>query len=287
MDFLRLENTTFSREYVLTIHEKLFTIDETQVMGIVNCTPDSFYKGSQSTDFEQQKNKIDEHIQAGASWIDLGAQSTRPGAELVSAEAEMERLNRSLDYLLECYPTVKISVDTFYTSVADKVLTRGAHLINDISGGLHDPEMFATVGLHRAPYVLMHTRGTAQTMQQLTDYDDVLKSVIVEMGQQMELARAAGVNDIIIDPGFGFAKTTAQNFILLKNLAVFQLFNCPILVGTSRKSMIYKTLQTSPEEALNGTTALNAFALTKGASFLRVHDVKEAVETSKLLKLLL
>ncbi|WP_294673495.1 dihydropteroate synthase [uncultured Fluviicola sp.] len=282
MEFLRSENTTFSRERVLNIRGKLFTISTPQVMGIVNCTPDSFYPDSRSTTIEKQQKLIDLHVKNGATWLDIGGYSSRPGAEHISEQGEIERIKFAIAYALETYPEVKISVDTFQSGVASYALEQGIHLINDISGGLINPELFSITAEHRAPYVLMHMRGTPQTMAKLNRYDNILRDVIVELGTQLERARSAGLNDIIIDPGFGFAKNSEQNLELFSFLEAFQLFECPILVGISRKSMIYKTLETDPADSLNGTTVLNTIALNKGADILRVHDVKEAVETVKL-----
>lgn len=286
MEFLRSENTTFSRERVLNIRGKLFTISTPQVMGIVNCTPDSFYPDSRSTTIEKQQKLIDLHVKNGATWLDIGGYSSRPGAEHISEQEEIERIKFAIAYALETYPEVKISVDTFQSGVASYALQQGIHLINDISGGLINPELFSITAAHRVPYVLMHMRGTPQTMAKLNRYDNILRDVIVELGTQLERARAAGLNDIIIDPGFGFAKNSEQNLELFSFLEAFQLFECPILVGISRKSMIYNTLGIDPTDSLNGTTVLNTIALNKGADILRVHDVKEAVETVKLCEII-
>lgn len=282
MEFLRSENTTFSRERVLNIRGKLFTISTPQVMGIVNCTPDSFYSDSRSTTIEKQQKLIDLHVKDGATWLDIGGYSSRPGAEHISEQEEIERIKFAIAYALETYPEIKISVDTFQSGVASYALEQGIHLINDISGGLINPELFSITAEHRVPYVLMHMRGTPQTMAKLNRYDNILRDVIVELGTQLERARAAGLNDIIIDPGFGFAKNSEQNLELFSFLEAFQLFECPILVGISRKSMIYRTLGIDAGDSLNGTSVLNTIALDKGANILRVHDVKEAVETVKL-----
>lgn len=284
MEFLRSENTNYSRERVLNIRGKLFTISNPQVMGIVNCTPDSFYAGSQSSTPEMQQRLIDLHVKNGATWLDIGGYSTRPGAEHISEKAEIERIKFAISYALEHYPEIKISVDTFQSEVAEYVLRQGAHLINDISGGLINPEIFSIIAKHQVPYVLMHMRGTPQTMAQLNKYDNLLREVMVELGTQIERARSAGIKDVIVDPGFGFAKNSEQNFELFSHLEAFQLFDCPILVGISRKSMIYKTLGIDAGESLNGTSVLNTLALDKGASILRVHDVREAVEVVKLWK---
>lgn len=282
MEFLRSENTTFSRERVLNIRGKLFTISTPRVMGIVNCTPDSFYPDSRSSTIEKQQKLIDTHVKYGATWLDIGGYSSRPGAEHISEQEEIERIKFAIAYALETYPEVKISVDTFQSEVASYALEQGIHLINDISGGLINPELFSITAAHRVPYVLMHMRGTPQTMAKLNKYDNLLREVMVELGSQLEKARTAGLNDIIIDPGFGFAKNSEQNLELFAHLEAFQLFDCPVLVGISRKSMIYKTLGIDAADSLNGTSVLNTIALDKGANILRVHDVKEAVETVKL-----
>lgn len=282
MEFLRFENTTFSREWQLNIRGKLFTISAPQVMGIVNCTPDSFYKNSRKPELEEQRALIDEHVRNGATWLDLGGYSTRPGAEHISEQAEIERIKPALSYALETYPDVKLSVDTFQAGVAAYALEQGAHLINDISGGLIDSDLFSVVASHRVPYVLMHMRGTPQNMAGLNQYDNLLREVIYELGIQKEKALQAGIKDILVDPGFGFAKNSEQNLELFSKMEAFHLFNCPLLVGISRKSMIYKTLGIGAEDSLNGTTVLHALALDKGASILRVHDVKEALETVTL-----
>jgi dihydropteroate synthase len=282
MEFLRSENTNYSREWALNIRGKLFTISDPQVMGIVNCTPDSFYADSQSSTPETQQKLIDLNVKNGATWLDIGGYSTRPGAEHISEKEEIERIKFAVSYALEHYPEIKISVDTFQSGVADYVLDQGVHLINDISGGLINPEIFSVTAKHRVPYVLMHMRGIPQNMIQLNKYNNLLQEVIFELGTQIEKARAAGIKDLIIDPGFGFAKNSEQNLALFAHLEAFQLFECPILVGISRKSMIYKTLGIGAGDSLNGTTVLNTMALDKGASILRVHDVKEAVEVVKL-----
>ena len=282
MEFLRSENTHFSREWELNIRGKLFTISTPQVMGIVNCTPDSFYTKGQNPTIESQQKLIDLHVKNGATWLDIGGYSSRPGAQHISEKVETERIQHAISYALEHYPDVKISVDTFQSEVANHVLEQGVHLINDISGGLINSEIFSIVAKHQVPYVLMHMRGTPQTMAHLNTYDNLLQEVMVELGTQIEKARTAGIKDLIVDPGFGFAKNSEQNLELFSYLEAFQLFDCPILVGISRKSLIYKTLGIEAEDSLNGTSVLNTLALDKGASILRVHDVKEAVEVVRL-----
>lgn len=282
MEFLRSENTTFSREWQLNIRGKLFTISSPQVMGIVNCTPDSFYKNSRKRTPKDQRELIDQHVKNGATCLDLGGYSTRPGAGHISEKEEIERIKPALSYALEQYPEIRVSVDTFQSAVAAYALEQGAHMINDVSGGLIDSGLFSVVAGFRVPYVLMHMRGTPQNMAQQNQYTNLLREVIYELGVQKEKALQAGISDILVDPGFGFAKNSEQNLELFSQMEAFQLFDCPLLVGISRKSMIYKTLGIEAEDSLNGTTVLNTFALNKGASILRVHDVKEAVETVKL-----
>ncbi|AEA45140.1 dihydropteroate synthase [Fluviicola taffensis] len=282
MEFLRSENTNFSREWALNIRGKLFTISTPQVMGIVNCTPDSFYASSRKSSIDSQKSLIDLHVENGATWLDIGGYSTRPGAEHISETDEIERIKQAVSYALEKYSTVKISVDTFQSEVANYVLEQGVHLINDISGGLINEELFSIIASHEVPYVLMHMRGTPQNMTQLNSYENMLQEILIELGIQVEKARKAGIKDIIIDPGFGFAKNSEQNLELFSRLEAFQLFDSPILIGISRKSLISKTLGIDSFDSLNGTTVLNTLALEKGANILRVHDVKEAVETVKL-----
>lgn len=225
---------------------------------------------------------MDLHVKNGATWLDIGGYSSRPGAEHITEQEEIERIRFAVSYALETYPEIQISVDTFQPEVAAYVLEQGVHAINDISGGTIYPELLSVVAKHRVPYILMHMRGTPQTMATLNQYQNLTQKVVVELGAQLEKAKAAGIQDVIIDPGFGFAKNSEQNLELFAHLEVFRLFDCPLLVGISRKSMIYKTLGIEAADSLNGTTALNMLALEKGASILRVHDVKEAVETVTL-----
>lgn len=254
-----------------------------QVMGILNVTPDSFYEGSRMFSDEQIAQRTRQIVEEGASIIDLGAYSSRPGAEDVSAEEETARLERAMRIIRSIYPDVAVSVDTFRADVARRCITDfGADIINDISGGELDKNMFPTVAELNVPYILMHMRGTPQDMQQCTDYKDVTADVLRYFGEKVDRLHSMGVKDIILDPGFGFAKTLEQNYELLAKMEVLQVLGLPTLVGISRKSMIYKLLGTTPTEALNGTTVLNTIALQKGANILRVHDVKEAVEAVKI-----
>lgn len=269
---------------VLNCRGKLLTIDRPWVMGIVNCTPDSFYENSRWSSLDQLKNGIDKHISEGADLLDLGAYSSRPNAVDISENEEIERLAPALEYLSEQYPEMILSVDTFRSKVARFAIEHGAHIVNDISGGQLDSGMFKTVGELQVPMILMHMRGTPQNMQSLTQYNNIFSEVCHYFSERIALARAAGVTDIILDPGFGFAKDLEQNYELFSKMSMLRVFELPLLVGISRKSMIYKALNTSPEASLSGTIALNTLAIQQGAAILRVHDVKEARETVEILK---
>jgi dihydropteroate synthase len=247
-------------------------------MGILNVTPDSFYAGSRLQDNDEILDRASAMIRDGADILDIGGYSTRPGAEMVSPEEETSRVVNAIQLLTQRHPDVHISVDTFRSVVARKAVEAGAAMVNDVSGGEMDQAMFETVADLRVPYILMHMRGTPQTMSTMTLYDNLLKSVADYFHQKIDQLRRLGVHDVIIDPGFGFAKTPEQNFELLRRLSYFTIFELPILVGLSRKSMIWKTLETNADNALNGTTALHMLALTNGARLLRVHDVREARE---------
>ncbi len=248
-------------------------------MGILNLTPDSFYAGGRITGVEDAIRKAGQMLEDGADILDLGAVSTRPGAPAVSEEEEKSRLIPSLKAIAQRYPEAIISVDTFRSEVAREAVTSGASLINDISGGTLDPKMFDTIAELQVPYVLMHIQGTPETMQTDPQYGDVTREVIRWLADRIYALRQQGVNDILADPGFGFGKTVTHNYTLLKELEYFAILDVPLLVGLSRKSMIYKSLNIKPEESLTGTIALNYHALMKGAKILRVHDVKEAAET--------
>lgn len=267
---------------MLNCRGKLLTIDQPWVMGIVNCTPDSFYENSRWSSLDQLKKGIDKHINEGADLLDLGAYSSRPNAADISENEEIERLAPALEYVTKNHPEMFLSVDTFRSKVARFAIESGAHIINDISGGQLDPEMFKTVAELRVPIILMHMRGTPQTMQTETVYDNLFKDIAYYFSERIKAAHEAGIHDLILDPGFGFAKTLEQNYDLFRALDQFRIFDLPILVGVSRKSMIYKALNTSPEESLTGTIALNTIALHQGAAVLRVHDVKEAKQTVEL-----
>lgn len=261
---------------------KLLTFSRPLVMGILNITPDSFFDGGKNNSLEQAVNQTQKMLDEGADIIDIGAYSSRPNADFVSEETETERLIPIIEMLCKEFPDVVISVDTFRAGVADQAIDAGAAIINDISGGNLDKNMFQTVARKQVPYILMHMRGTPKNMQQLTDYDDLVGDMMYYFSEKLNQAYEAGIKDVIIDPGFGFSKTLEQNYELLSKLYLFQHLDAPILVGVSRKSMIYNLLSTSPQEALNGTTIINTMALMNGANILRVHDVKAATECVKL-----
>lgn len=254
------------------------------VMAIVNATPDSFYAGSRHVQDDALMRTVDRAVADGAAILDVGGCSTRPGTAVPTAEEEWRRVSWALALIRTKYPTFPISVDTFRASVAERAVAEfGVGMINDISGGELDADMLPTMARLQVPYVLMHSKGTPQTMQQLTDYDDMIPEMLRYFAAKIERLRQLGFDkEIVIDPGFGFAKTVEQNFELLRCLKVFGTFRLPVLAGLSRKSMLFKTLDVQPETALNGTTAANMLALVGGASILRVHDVREAVETIKI-----
>ncbi|HFG0565122.1 TPA: dihydropteroate synthase [Flavobacterium psychrophilum] len=265
---------------------QLIDLSIPKVMGILNVTPDSFYDGGR---FVSEKNvliQVENMLQDGANFIDIGGQSSKSKAAIVSIDEELKRVVSIVDLILKKFPETMISIDTFNSKVAQIAVENGAAIINDISAGNLDDNMFETIAKLQVPYIMMHMRGTPQTMQEMTNYDDLVKDILFYFSEKVAKARSFGINDLIIDPGFGFAKTLEQNFELLNKLELFEMLELPILVGVSRKSMIYKTLETTPENALNGTSVLNTIALTKGGNILRVHDVKEAVECVKLYAML-
>ena len=273
--------------YSLNLHGRLVTIDRPWVMGIINVTPDSFYSGSRVNDERSLVERVRQMLDEGADVLDVGACSTRPGSEQVDARQEMERLQWALGVMRREASDAIISVDTYRADVARRCVEEwGADIINDISGGLIDEAMFATVAELQVPYVLMHMRGTPETMSSLTDYDNVAADVLEWMARRIDELRQLGVADVIADPGFGFAKTQEQNYELLARLEAFHALNAPLLVGVSRKRMIYTPLGCTADEALNGTTVINAIALQQGAHILRVHDVKAAIEAVRLITLL-
>lgn len=255
-----------------------------KVMGILNITPDSFYDGGNLTNERLILAQAEKMLKQGATFLDIGGYSSRPGADEVSEKEELLRVVPAVESILKQFPNALISIDTFRSKVAKKCVEVGAVMVNDISAGYLDSNMKKTVAQLKVPYVMMHMKGNPKTMNSLADYYNVTKEVLFYFSEKLAEARALGMNDMIVDPGFGFAKTRQHNFELLNHLELFKSLEVPLLVGISRKSMIYKTLQTSPEEALNGTTALHSIALLKGASILRVHDVKEAIECVTLLE---
>ncbi|MBD3582929.1 dihydropteroate synthase [Flavobacterium selenitireducens] len=260
----------------------LVDLSHPKVMGILNITPDSFFDGGQYKSDGQVLRRAEKILSDGASFIDIGGYSSRPGADFVSEEEEIARLLPAIEIVLKEFPEALLSIDTFRSAVATACINRGAAIVNDISGGWLDDRMLETVAGLQVPYIAMHMRGTPATMQQFTQYEDLVREVMHYFSERVFQARQLGLNDIIIDPGFGFSKTLSQNYELLHKLEAFQFLELPVLVGISRKSMIYKLLETKAEEALNGTTVLNTIALSKGASILRVHDVKEAVECVRI-----
>ena len=267
--------------FTLNCKGRLLVVDKPLVMGILNTTPDSFYAGSryEGASIIQQAEKM---IGEGAALLDIGGQSTRPGSERVSQEEELKRVIGAVEAIHRQFPEAFISIDTYYAKVAAEAVAAGASIINDISAGSLDPDMLATAGSLRVPYVLMHMQGRPETMQQAPVYENVIREVLDFFVQQVTRCRQAGIHDIILDPGFGFGKNTRHNFELLKNLPVFKMLELPLLLGVSRKGTIYKNLGTTAAEALNGTTVLNTMGLLNGAHILRVHDVREAVEAIKL-----
>lgn len=253
-----------------------------KVMGILNVTPNSFYDGGKYANEKALLNQAAKMLEEGATFIDIGAYSSKPSAEFVTETEETERLVPAVQLILQHFPEALISVDTFRANVTKAALEAGACIVNDIAAGGLDKQMMQTVAEFQVPYIMMHMKGNPQTMQSLAQYNNITKEVLFYFSEKIAQARSFGINDLIVDPGFGFAKTTEQNFELLDNLELFDRLELPILVGVSRKSMIYKTLETTAEFALNGTTVLNTIALQKGSNILRVHDVKEAIECVKL-----
>lgn len=253
-------------------------------MGVLNCTPDSFFDGGKYKDERAVLVQVEKMLGEGATFIDVGAYSSRPGAEHIPEKEELGRIVPIVDLLLKEFPDILLSVDTFRSKVAKVCLENGAALINDISAGKLDETMLMTIARHQVPYIMMHMKGSPQTMLQQTTYEDLPGEILYYFSDRVAAARTLGINDIIVDPGFGFAKTIKQNYDLLRQLELFQTIDLPILVGLSRKSMIYKVLDTDAAGALNGTTALHMYALHKGANILRVHDVKEAKECITLME---
>lgn len=271
------------KRYSLNINGRPVEITRPWVMGIVNVTDDSFYASSRCIDDQAIARRVSAMVQEGADVIDIGAYSTRSGAAEVPVEVELKRIEQCMSVVKRVAPDVLTSVDTFRSQVAAHcVETLGVDMVNDVSGGTLDSEMYRTIARLRVPYVLMHMRGNPATMQQLTDYDDVTAEVLESLARKIDTLHQMGIADVIADPGFGFSKTLEQNYEMLAQLNAFTALNVPLLVGVSRKSMIYKALDTTPDEALNGTTVLHTIALLHGAHILRVHDVKAAAQAVKL-----
>jgi dihydropteroate synthase len=268
--------------YTLNCNDTLVDLSTPKVMGIINVTPDSFYDGSRTETNDAVLRQAEKMLFEGATFLDIGGYSSRPGADHISETEEIKRVLPAVEALVKEFPEAYISVDTFRSKVAKATVEAGAALVNDISAGYMDSDMIAIVAQLQVPYIMMHMKGSPQTMTTMTDYDNLITEVLHYFSERIALARKAGINDIVADPGFGFSKTRKQSFTMLRNLELFEQLDLPILVGISRKSMIYKSLNTTAETALNGTTALHSIALLKGASILRVHDVKEAMECVSL-----
>lgn len=274
------------RYMTININGDLVDCNEPKVAGILNVTPDSFFDGGRYSTIDKALKQTEKLIDEGADFIDIGGQSTRPDSEFLSDETELSIVIPVIKAIKKEFPRVKLSIDTFWSKVAIESVNEGVGMINDISGGTLDNKMFETMGKLNVPYVLMHMRGTPQTMGNYTDYENIITDINYYFSKKISELRKFGVNDILLDPGFGFSKTLQQNYDLLKNIDKFKIFNLPLYIGISRKSMIYKCLETSAEDALIGTSALNLYALQKGAQILRVHDVKEAKQMIKLWKML-
>ncbi len=265
---------------------ELVDLKTPKVMGILNLTPDSFFDGGKYKEEASILHQVEYMLNHGATFIDMGAYSSRPGAEHVLEDEELTRMIPVIDLILKKFPDTLISVDTFRSKVAEESIEHGAAIINDIAAGNLDEAMFETVAKYQVPYIMMHMKGTPQSMQKEAEYENLINDLRFYFSEKIKETTSKKINDVIIDPGFGFAKTTGQNYTLLNHLDMFQTFGLPILIGLSRKSMIYKLLESSPKEALNGTTALHTIALLKGANIIRAHDVKEASECVKLVEAL-
>lgn len=278
---MKMIHTTAAQS--INLKGQIMTFDRPIIMGILNVTPDSFFDGGQNNTIEQILIQTRKLLEEGADIIDIGAYSSRPGAALISSQEELDRALPVIAAIVSTFPDAILSIDTFRADVAEACIHAGVHLINDVSGGTIDPLMFETVAKLQVPYILMHMRGIPENMQQLTAYQDIVTDVATYFGQKIAALRKLGVKDIILDPGYGFAKTIEQNYELLHRVDELHYFGLPLLGGISRKSMIYKKLGITPQEALNGTTALHTLLLSKGVQLLRVHDVKEAKQIVDLL----
>jgi len=278
------KNKAFCKRVTLNCRGQIVDLSSPKVMGILNVTPDSFYDGGKYQTEKQMLNHVEKMLEEGADFIDVGGASSRPGAKMISVKEEMHRLIPAIESIVKKFPDVVISADTFRPEVARAAVEAGASLINDISAGCFDVELFETAAQLKVPYVLMHMKGRPATMQKTPRYKNVTGEIIEFFTKKLNLLKKSGINDVILDPGFGFGKTLEHNYDILRNLRDLQIFGLPVLVGISRKSMICKALKVNPENALNGTTALHAIALLHGADILRVHDVKEAKEVMMLVK---
>ncbi|QSB25802.1 dihydropteroate synthase [Flavobacterium sp. CLA17] len=257
---------------------QLIDLSTPKVIGVMNVTPDSFFDGGKYKNEYEIVTRAGKILTEGATFLDIGAYSSRPGADFVSEQEEIDRIVPAIEIILKHFPEALLSVDTFRAEVAKASIESGAALINDITAGELDDKMFDVIAHYNVPYIMMHMRGNPQTMQTMTQYEDIVKEMLFYFSGKVKKARSLGINDLILDPGFGFAKTTEQNYEVLQKMELFNVLDLPVLAGISRKSMIYKTLNIIAQEALNGTTVINTIALTKGAKILRVHDVKEAME---------
>ena len=282
-----MQNKVFSPNKTLRVGGRLIDLGIPKIMGILNVTPDSFYDGGRYHNEKSILSKAGRMLEEGADFIDVGGCSSRPGAEIISPEEESGRAIPAIRSIIKTFPQALLSIDTFRAEIARMALEEGAVMINDIAGGDMDEDMYPLVSRKKVPYILMHMRGTPQTMASQAHYTNVLKEVTDHFHTKVKHLQAMGATDLMIDPGFGFAKTRGQSFDLLKGLDYLKILDVPIVAGLSRKSMVWKTLGTDPEGALNGTTILNTVALLKGANLLRVHDVKQAVEVVKLTKFVL
>jgi len=280
------EKNFFEPKQSLNIKGKIFDLSKPKVMGILNITPDSFYNNSRTNSIDEALRKTETFLNDGATFIDIGGYSSRPGAKDISTDEELGRLIPVVEAINKNIPEAIISIDTFRAKVAEETIFAGAHIINDIASGDMDDKMFETVARLQVPYIMMHMQGTPQNMQQNPVYDNVLLDVIDYLAKKIDMLKKLKVHDVIIDPGFGFGKTIEHNYELLNQMQEFKIFKLPVLAGFSRKGMIYKVLKNTAAEALNGTTILNTIALQKGAKILRVHDVKEAAECVKLVEML-
>jgi dihydropteroate synthase len=278
-----VKDNKIERKTTIKCGDKLIQLNELKIMGILNMTTDSFHDESRKPNLEVLMNSAQEMINAGADFLDIGGYSTRPGADFVSEEDEMQRVIPAIKALRQKFSDVLISIDTFRSNIAKSAVENGANIINDVSGGRFDEAIFDVAAEKQVPYILMHSRGDSKTMQSLTDYENVVSDVCKELSEKIDILKGKGVNDIIVDPGFGFAKNLEQNYELLNNLEFFHSLGVPVLVGVSRKGMIYNKLKTNQAEVLNGTTIINTVAAMKGVKILRVHDVKEAKEIALLL----